>query len=392
MKFKNLKTLLLVFASICLFACSDDDNNGGGGTINTNSIKAIVGCEGGMDAGGSAIEAQLDLIYEDLSMQKNAFEVVNGRPLGAIAQSITEIDDKLFITLSNSAKIEVVNKADLKSIATIADKDKRMATPQYIVDLGNDRAVVSELYSNHLVIIDTKKYEVIATVSTKDHVKEMLKVGDKLFAAENDRIEVFTVTKGTLSSTSQVLDHPVTSNARLIHGKDNNVWALCCKYEQAKNEYITIKVQEGTEPYLVAINPADLSVKKTIKLGKLYPQRLSAKLESNFDGSDLYLPLWKNPVFKVNPGSWGDWMSVDGELGIYKISINDTEAPSSPLFTTKDVATSFYSLAITPENTIYICDANDYKQAGTIHEYNNTGTKIREFKTGVNPQYIFFYQ
>lgn len=385
MKTKNLKVLLLALIGFSFFACSDDDNkdNGGKGE-EQKEIKALVACEGNI---GEA-NATLDLIFNDNSIERNAFERRNRRPIGDVAHSITEIDDKLFLTLNNSAKIEVVNKEDLKQIATIDNAS--LEKPIYISKISDNKAVVSHIEKSHITIIDTKEYKILSTVPTADRVKQMITVADRLFVAEDEAIEVFSIKNGELTLL-ETLKHPVTSNSRLIQTADNNIWALCCAYENGGKDYSTIRPEKENNAYLICINPATLKEVKRIPLQNLYPQKYSAKLEVNNNGTELYIPLWKN--YKFIPVESGDfkYMNIEGELGLYKVATKDQTISTTPLFKISDKATTFYNLVISPTNTIYICDALDYKQDGYIYEYTDKGEKVNEYKMGISPQAILFY-
>lgn len=387
---KNLKLLLLALISFCFFACSDDDSKskGEGQKPETEEetdevkIKALIGCEGSYMEG----TATLDIIFDDNTVENNAFKKRNGRPVGDVVQSITEIDNKLFVTLSNSSKIEIMNKEDLKQIATILG----LKEPQYISKISDSRAVVSHLKQNYLTIIDTKEYKIVSTVPTKDRVKQMITVGDRLFVAEDESIEVFSIKNDDITPLD-MLGHPVTSNTSLIQAADNNIWALCCAYEKGGKDFTTIKPEKDNNAYLVSIDPTTLKEVKRIPLQDLYPQKFSAKLGVNNNGTELYIALWKDYEFITIEYGDSQSMNIKGELGLYKVAIADKEIKRTPLFTLSDKAATFYSFALTPNNTIYICDAIDYTQNGKIIEYSEKGEKLNEYQMGISPQYVLFY-
>jgi DNA-binding beta-propeller fold protein YncE len=73
---------------------------------------------------------------------------------------------------------------------------------------------------------------------------------------------------------------------------------------------------------------------------------------------------------------------------LYKMPIS-AGAPSSPLVV--QGARVFYSLGLDPlDETIYVGDAIDYNQNGTVLLYQNNGTYLSSFKSGIIPGYIRF--
>lgn len=377
MKIKNLKTLLLVFTSICFFACSDDENNKF--SFDDDSVKAIVINEGNMGSGNT----EISLIMEDNSVINGAFgRANNGRRLGDGAQSLTIIDDKIFLAVAGSHKIEVLDKDSLKSLATIQHTD--IVKPQYITKISDTEAAVSNFEKNHIVIFNTKTYEVTKTIATVENAKQMIAIGDKLFIAENGRIEVMSISSKQIEKS---IDCPVTSNTKLIYA-NNYIWALCCKYAVGETSWSTIEPDGNA--YLAAINPNTQKVEKKIELNKelFYAKKFEAKMELSNSGQEIYLLLWQNPKFKDE----GGWMSVSGDLGIFSVSIKEGEENNTPkeLFKIPSNIAMCYSFSVSPTGSIYICDVKDYTKNGVIREYTKEGKEITSYNVSIIPQYIQF--
>ena len=55
----------------------------------------------------------ISVLNKDGSVIPDIFREVNHRPLGDVAQSITKINGKYFVTLDNSKKIEVIDPETL---------------------------------------------------------------------------------------------------------------------------------------------------------------------------------------------------------------------------------------------------------------------------------------
>ena len=82
----------------------------------------------------------------------DVFRVVNNRPLGDVAQSITMINGKYFIALNNSKKIEIVNSKTFESEGTILYTQAGL--PRQIVAISDTTAIVSDLLSNNVSGVD----------------------------------------------------------------------------------------------------------------------------------------------------------------------------------------------------------------------------------------------
>lgn len=387
MKIKNLKTFLLVFASICFFACSDDDNNTPEiGPVDLSNIETIIVNEGNYEKNNAMISG----ITKDKKVITDLYGKANkGYKIGDSAQSVAIINGKIYVALSRTKEVVVLDK-DFKYIKSI--KSEHFMGPQYIVQTSNKEAAVSDLYNGKIVFIDTEEDEILGDFTLEGNGKQLLNVNNKhLYVAKDNYIDIISIADKNLVKT---LPLPVTSNSKLVLDKNGYVWALCCKYEDG---WTTIE-KEGNA-YLAKINPNNLDDIQKIELdNSLYPQKFAARLETNKAKDKLYMTLWSNPSFK----SLKDYQIVDGgKLGIFSLPINATEGLSSesePLFWTKDMAKTneknpveqLYNFAVTKDETIYICDAKDNAQNGALYEYSKDGKRINTFALTISPQYILF--
>lgn len=387
MKIKNLRTFLLVFASICFFACSDDDNNTPEiGPVDLSNIETIIVNEGNYEKNNAMISG----ITKDKKVITDLYGKANkGYKIGDSAQSVAIINGKIYVALSRTKEVVVLDK-DFKYIKSI--KSEHFMGPQYIVQTSNKEAAVSDLYNGKIVFIDTEEDEILGDFTLEGNGKQLLNVNNKhLYVAKDNYIDIISIADKNLVKT---LPLPVTSNSKLVLDKNGYVWALCCKYEDG---WTTIE-KEGNA-YLAKINPNNLDDIQKIELdNSLYPQKFAARLETNKAKDKLYMTLWSNPSFK----SLKDYQIVDGgKLGIFSLPINATEGLSSesePLFWTKDMAKTneknpveqLYNFAVTKDETIYICDAKDNAQNGALYEYSKDGKRINTFALTISPQYILF--
>ena len=97
---------------VSLSACEYEDDFPAG--VGEGNIEAIVLNEGRIGTNMGAIS----VLYRNGMVSPDVFRVVNNRPLGDVAQSITMINGKYFIALNNSKKIEIVNSKTFETLYT----------------------------------------------------------------------------------------------------------------------------------------------------------------------------------------------------------------------------------------------------------------------------------
>ncbi len=95
--------------------------------------------------------ASLDIYFpERQQLQSDAFASTNGRPLGDVFQSLTIYQDRAYLVINNSNKIEVVDAEELTEIGTIDG----LVSPRFFLPVADDKAYVSDLFGNAVAIVD----------------------------------------------------------------------------------------------------------------------------------------------------------------------------------------------------------------------------------------------
>lgn len=352
----------IAFMSMLFISCSKNDDIPEPVDPNVK-VRAYVSCEGNFTKG----TASLNALMEDGTVQTDIFRNANKRPLGDVAQSFSIIDEKIFITLNNSEKIEVVNESDYKSVATILYPE-RTISPQYIMPIDDHRAVVSDLWNAFLWVIDTKEYKVLQEIPVSTFsTKQMVVAEGKLFVTLAAK-KIAVISLSTLEVIKE-LDIPVVGDSKLLKDKNGLIWALACGFDDDPESVIPRTVTS-----LNCIDPASLEVVKTVKFPSGYTvSKFGGRLDINQAKDKLYLNVIHN----------------DRE-GIYSFPIGSEELSADPLFVYSNKVEMLYNMAVSPEETIFICDALDYRQRGWVYEFDLSGKLLNEFQVGIIPQYILF--
>lgn len=137
---------------LIIFSCCKSEMPEPSVSDSKNSASILVMNEGNFNWGNASI----DLFYPDTKeFSKSVFEVSNNRPLGDVLQSAKLINGQLWLVVNNSGKIEVVDTASFKSIATITG----LNSPRFMHHTAG-KVYVTNLYSDKIAVINATSYSV----------------------------------------------------------------------------------------------------------------------------------------------------------------------------------------------------------------------------------------
>lgn len=282
-------------------------------------------------------------------VENNIFKKKNSRPLGDVVQSMTVINQKGYIVVNNSQKIEVVNINDFKSINTIYG----LNSPRYILPVSNDKLYVTDLYDNAISIIDISTNSIIKKIKTSGWTENLL--------ASNNKVYVCNVKKGNLliiNPYTDTIQDSITLSAGakyIVKDSTGYLWVLC-------------DGDLGTDyPALYKITP----VYDTIVNKLSFP-------DINSSPSNLCINKFGNKLFYLNND-------------VFAMDIFSNQLPLVPVINNNNKL--FYALGIDPTNDdIYVSDAVDYVQEGIILRYDKNYTLLDSFKVGIIPGAFVFFE
>ena len=150
-----LKSLFLsavcVFAGIALVSCSNDDDNVPGGAAPAASTGCYVlncGNWGGNDASLQYYDYATGLATAP-DADANIFAVQNGAMLGDLAQDMLWVEDKLFVSVSGSQKLEVLDE-DGKRLREPYLYSEEGASPRMLATDGKN-VYVTIFHKNYII-------------------------------------------------------------------------------------------------------------------------------------------------------------------------------------------------------------------------------------------------
>lgn len=302
--------------------------------------------------------------YIDLSSDtifNNIFLKASDYPLGDVAQSITMFDSKIYVVINNSAKIYIIDSKTAKYIATI----NQLSSPRNIQIISANKAYVSDLYSNLITIFNPSTNEKIGTINANCSTEAFVMINNHVFITNwNNGDKLLKI-----NTSTDIVEQQITITYQpnsIIADKNNNIWVLS---DGGQN----IDTAQNNFPALTCINADNMQIIKKITFS-----------DKQNSPSHLCTNANKDSLFFINSSLNGD--ALKG--GIFKMSINATEIPSSAFI--KQENRLFYSMAVNSKSQIIISDAIDYIQQGTILFYSSNGKLINSYKAGIIPGSFLF--
>ena len=275
------------------------------------------------------------------------FQAANGFYLGDVGQSMTRIGDKIYIVVNNSGKIEVVNASDFKSVMTI----QNLTSPRYLLQVGEDKAYVSDLYAKQISIINLSSGAKIGSIPLPFWTEEMVLAGGKVYVgtAEHNKVYVVDPVGDSVSDSIQVGNSP----GSLKVDQEGNVWVLCYGSDLTGLKGSCYKI---TQPGNVSSSVFD------------FPSSLSY-------GSMLELTEEKDTLFVL-------------ATHLYRFPI------AQPNFSTPFIqhgSRNYTCFGYDSSNRkLYLGDGKDFNQNGEVFIFDEAGIELDSFESGVIPGGFLF--
>jgi len=289
-------------------------------------------------------------------VKQDVFGMVNDRPLGNIAQSMSIYNGKGYIVVNNAGKVEVVDLATFKSEATITN----LINPSQFLAISAQKAYVSD-WVGHVAIVDLASNTISKTIPAGTGPDAMIKSGNYVYVANtggfsvDSTVTVIDFTTDKVIKTIKVGDVP----SGLVADGNGRIWVL------SKGKGYSGWSQAGDTPgRLVRIDANTLTVDYTYNftVKDVHPE----KLVINKQKSMLYF-LYNN--------------------GIYRFNITSENALPE-----KIVSRSFYSLDYESKTGyLYVCDVKDYVSNGIVLRIKaDNGSVVDSIPAGITPRGFAF--
>ena len=323
---KNLNTLIAIFIPVILFSsCKNTPESTP--SIVPNNLNGVFICnEGAFGQGNGSISF---LNTDSNTFSEDLYFAANNLPLGDVAQSIALYDNRAFIAVNNSQKMEVVSLENFKRITTI----QGLSSPRFFIGNGS-KGYISDWISDNVYVLNLNNYQIIDTIPAGSGPEEMLIVNNKLYVCNSGGFgDDSTITVIDINSNSVIATINTPLNPSSIKlDKDGKVWALC-KGSLGSDYTPTPDDAAGA---LIQINPSSNAIEQQFTFAyNSHP----VKMQINKSKDELFF--------------------LDGEYGyageIKKLSIYAaTQSPATI------VSSSFYGLGINPTTNEIFAGRGDF--------------------------------
>ena len=337
---------------VCIFmliglltSCDKNKTNDSTIIIPTKTAAALyIGNEGQFQHGDATLTF-IDILNN--KSNNNAFQSANNRPLGDVLQSINVTKNYIYLVVNNSQKIEVINRDDLKSVATITG----FTSPRFIEYINSNLAYVSEFFSTKLRVINPSTNKIVQSIEIGGWQEEIKHFNNELFITDyqNNRVFVLDILTDQITDTIVVAKNPTS----LFIDNNNLLWVGC-------------NGDASNKASVYCIDAITHKVLRYISMGNSLLRRITGTKNN----SKLYVLC--DDVFTINT--------------------SDTTLPVTTFINNYGAGHSFYGMSVdSTNNDFYLSDAKNYQQPSTIYHYNKNGDLIGMFNVGINASSFAFY-
>ena len=340
---------LIILLSVLVLASCQNDSIRPNVPIGLYENGYFVTNEGNFGTGNGS----LSFIDDRGSVSNNIFAQTNSFSLGDVVQSMEIINEKAYIVVNNSSKIEVANIDSMAHVATI----NGLISPRYILQVSNERAYISDWGIGGIHVLDLNNNSIISNISTGQGPEKMLIKDNKAYICNvggfglDNTVSVIDTENDVLITNINVGDKPNS----IVEDANGNIWVLA----GGNTEYdANWNVVAETPGELTTINSETNNVDGSVvfEVGD-HPKDLI--IDDN--GTTLYF----------SNGSWSK--------SVYSFNIYNNMLSENPI-----INKSFYSLGYN-DNHIYGTDVKDYVQNGWTYKFNTNGQVVDSNEVGIIP-------
>lgn len=341
------KTAMLVMALGAFTACSDDDGPkipegpiapvNGAYVINTGNSGANNGTIQWYDRDQKTVSADL-------------FAAANGAGIGD-AQDLCIYGSKIYITCTNSAKIEVVNRADFTRIQTLKlSNGEQSISPRYMTATGGN--VYFTAYDGTVSRLDTTSLSITGKIEIGDHLEALTSANGKLYVNLSNYNSDGT---GKYVAVVDIATFKKTKNLNVLlnpydvctTGEDGKVYFISCG-DFSGNPAQTLQCIDPQTDQVTEICPASKMAMKDNKIYIIYAEYYedaAPKSISVYDMNTKQTTQFANYSDFSNPGNivvdpaTGDIIIIDQPFSV----LNDIYVYGSDGVLKKKLETGYYT-------------------------------------------------
>jgi YVTN family beta-propeller protein len=359
MKSKSIFYPLALCGLFILYACKDNNIP----TAGMYEHGVVITNEGSLNSNTGSISfynPTTDTVYNDV------FGAVNGRSLGDIVQSFSFADDKGFVVVNNSHKVEVILLKDFKSLGIIV-----ASYPRYFLPVNNGKGYLTNgSFPGQVFVINTTSLIITDSITVGNQPEHLLLLGSKVYVANGNWGNDSTVSVID-ANTDKVLKTVTVGDgaSNLVSVSDSSIWILCQGKKVYNADYTQVIFE--TDSRLVKMNASDYSIQHSSVIGSKGDYCSPYLLASDKSGNIYYVEA--DGLHKVNVSS----LTMEDKLLI-------------PWDNSSGY--SIYGMNVDPKTSnIYLLEPKGFSSAGKFHIYDTMGKHLHSFDVGIGPNNAISY-
>lgn len=343
----------IVIILILLTSCKKDKSDP---TFEGTYKNGILILNEGLFQHNNSTLSWLDLATNEVT--KDLFLSINNRPIGDTGNDMLVYGGKIYLVVTGSSTLEVLDKNSLKSIKQISFDYNNLAQEPRNLAFYNGKIFVSS-FDGYVTAIDTSSLNVTKRIKVGRNPEGICISNNSLYVANSGGLDYnnvdTTVFEIDLHSLMVVDTFVVGANPGAMIADDYN------------NVYVVKRGDYGTNPSeLVKINTTDKSV---VNLGIL-----TTTLAKR--GNYLYL-------------SYFDFNTNASKVSVFDCS---NQTLINPNFISNQDLTTLYGVIPFKEDQLICLDVMNYTNSGYLKFFNASGQLTTSFNVGLNPNSIIHYE
>ncbi len=353
-----------------LAACSGTDDNTPEQDFEHTGRGVFILNEGNFNSGNSTLS------YYDperKTVENGIFRRANDRKLGDTGQSLTLHGGTLYIAVENSGIVWGIDAENFRVTKQLtAGQTEHMINPRFVHIVSDEKAYISDLFAPYITVVNPRTMAYLGSIhtgqpsangysSTENMVQYEGRVFTNCWSYSNKILAIDT-------RTDEVTDSIVLGSWQpksMVVDARGKLWVLTDGGYQTGNESFGDNV-----PHLYRIDAATLEIEQDQALDV---DDANVQIATSPDKTQLYI--------------------VNND--IYRMHIEDDHLPVRPFISapadTNGKRHKLYAIGVNPHSgEIYVADAVDYSQAGTVYRYTPQGELIDRFRVGITPNGFAF--
>ncbi|MDR2683180.1 MAG: YncE family protein [Dysgonamonadaceae bacterium] len=303
--------------------------------------------------------------YDPATRTVSAIPFDENDPLGDLGQDMLAYGSKLYIVVSNSSYIRVLDMETKQTLGKIVleDNEQKPRNPRYLAAYGG-KVYVTCSTDGTVARIDTASLQTDGSVQVGSYPEGI--------AASSYNAKLYVANSGWgVEKTVSVIDIATFREEEKIEVGIN---PYIVRAGAGALVYLTYQGNFGDIPG--GFQRIDLRNHTVTTLGT-YPKADFAWE----NGTIYYYDVTYNPV---------DW-STENAYGKFS-DTGEAYTTPSPLITDGTQLAAPFGIAVEPlTKNVYLADAGDYVNPGKVYVFDSTGKKTDEFTAGIIPCKIVFY-